>query len=428
MKNALLFLAAALLLFSGTIPGLAAQDAATPADPPEATAAWNAWKAEADPAKKLQLGIAVIKQFPGTLSADNVAGTSFNEKLTNDQKAQIADAYYTSYTAAGKTGRYLEYSLYFVVTSEKDPVKRFDYSKAFLEKFSSSQYAADVRKRIVGTRYAVAKSHLDANRINEAITIANQSFAEGDSDPWQYFYLTGLTGYAATEFGSKGTNSPLVGQVGPWADRAIAYLSAGKAPETVKDKPDAKAEFDRNRPAVICFMQQIKGWDQLLVAVKKASAATPEDYEKAVVTLNEAAKCADATNYLPSFLAGQALYNEYALLFAKYDALPDKNTPEAVELLNKVNDAVDGVLKAYVKVLGITAKDTKLAPVATQIEPTVAELWKYRYPDSPEGWRDAVRTGTIPPVPAATPAATPAASTNGTASTKPVATAKKAGQ
>jgi hypothetical protein len=421
MKNALLFLAAALLLLSGAQPGRATQDAAAQADPAEATAAWNAWKAEADPAKKLQLGIDLIKNFPGTLSADNVAGTSFNDtKLTPDQKAQIADSYWASYNAGGKTGRYLEYSLYFVVTSEKDPVKRFDHSKTFLEKFPSSNYAADVKKRIVGTRYAVAKSHLDANRLNEAIAIANQSFAEGDADPWLYFYLTGLTGYAATEFGAKGTNSALVGQVGPWADRAIAYLSSGKVPESVKDK----AEFEKNKPAVTCFMQQIKGWDQLLVAVKKAAAATPEDYDKAVQTLNQAAACADATNYLPSFLAGQALYNEYALLFGKYEASPDKNAPEAQALLAKVNQTVDDVLKAYIKVLGITAKDTKLAPVATQIEPTVAELWKYRYPDAPEGWKDAVRTGTIPPVPAATPAATPAASSGTATATKPVATAK----
>jgi hypothetical protein len=420
MKNVLMFLAAALLLFSGAQLGRA-QDAAAQADPPEATAAWNAWKGEADTAKKLQMGIDLIKNFPGTISADNVAGTAYNDaNLKAEQKGQVADAYYTSYTAAGKTGRYLEYSLYFVVTSEKDPMKRFDASKTFLEKFPTSQYAADVKKRIVGTRYAVFKTHLDANRLNEATAVANLAFAEGDSEPWLYFYLTGLTGFAANDFGAKNTNSAIIGQVGPWADRAIAYLSSGKVPESVKDK----AEFEKNKPAVLCFMHQIKGWEQLLVAVKKAASATPEDYEKAVATLNQAAQCADAANYLPSFLAGQALYNEYALLYAKYDATPDKKTPEAEALLKQVNEAVDGVLKSYIKVLGITAKDTKLAPVATQIEPTVAELWKYRYPDTPEGWRDAVKTGTIPPVPVATPAETPAATTGGTAATKPVAATK----
>jgi len=405
MMKVHMFLAVALLLFSGAFPVRAAQDEAGQADPPEATEAWNAWKAQTDPTAKVQMGVDLIKKFPGTISAENVAGTSFNEKITNEQKAQIADAYYTSYTAASKTGRYLEYSLYFIVNSEKDPVKRYQYSKTFLEKYSSSQYAADVKKRILATRYAVAKSYLDANKVDDAIAVANQSFAEGTSDPFQYYYLTGLMGLAATEFGSKGMNSPLVGQVGPWADRAIAYLGTSSVPEGVKDP----AEFNKNKPAVTCFMQQMKGWDQLLGAVKKGNSAMPADYQKAVDTLNVASQCADAKNYLPSFLAGQALYNEYALLYKNYDSSADKNAPEAVALLTQANAAVDGVLKAYIKVLGITGTDPNLKPVASQIEPTVAELWKYRYPAAPEGWRDAVKTGTIPPVPAAAATTTGAA-------------------
>ena len=85
MKNVLLLLAAALVFFSGAVPALAAQDAAAQADPPEATKAWEEWTKQTDAAKKLQMAIDLLKTYPGTLSAENVSGTSYNDKTLSNE-------------------------------------------------------------------------------------------------------------------------------------------------------------------------------------------------------------------------------------------------------------------------------------------------------------------------------------------------------
>src|SRR5438105_764255 len=102
MKKLLMLLVAVLMVGIAMPRHAAAQDAAAPTDDPKATEAWKAWSTETDAAKKFQMGTELIKQFPGSKVAENVAGTDFQDPvLSTDQKSQIAKAYYDAFSTAG---------------------------------------------------------------------------------------------------------------------------------------------------------------------------------------------------------------------------------------------------------------------------------------------------------------------------------------
>ena len=80
-------LVSVLLISTGALPvgptAVAAQGAAVAdADSREANDAWNVWKREQDPTRRLQLAVDLVKRYPGTKAAENVTGTTFNEIQT----------------------------------------------------------------------------------------------------------------------------------------------------------------------------------------------------------------------------------------------------------------------------------------------------------------------------------------------------------
>lgn len=400
----------------------AAAGAAAPAqaaDPKEAVDAWTAWSKMTDPAGKFQAGLDLIKTYPGTKVAENVAGTAFNDKtLSNDQKATVARTYYDAYTAGGKTGTYLQYSLSFIATTEKDPAKALELGSKFISAYPTADAATldAVKKRMTAVRFAAFQEAVKANRIADALKYSNDAQAAGET-LYEYYYASQLAGFALTDLNTNTTKSQYIAQAPGWADRAIAYLDAGKVPEGVD-----KAKWDADKQNTLNKLYLLKGYSAFLTAANKAQAATPADVQTAIDLLTKATTYNDK-DFFTYLLLGQANNALYVLQNQKYSTFTDQASPDAQAALANVNAAADAVLKADVKMIQIATTDPKLSADAkvqalvAQTQKTVSDLWAYRYPAAPEGWKEAVKTGVVPPPPAATTTTTSTTTTTTTTNT-----------
>jgi hypothetical protein len=380
------FLAVAALTVSA--PAYAfAQDGAAPATAQagdtEAAAneAYKLWKAETDATKKQAMAVDLIKNHFGSKAAEAVGYAGMFTQGTPDQIVlETSRAYYEGAKTSGKQGAYVEYALGNLATREKDSQKLLAYGQEYLQKFPSGKYAEYVQKNIAASRYQMFKQALDAKRWNDAIGVANEAFAAGQNE---FVYAYQLAYASLADLTSQGANSPLVGKASGWAERAAKFVESGKMPEGGN-----AAEWEKAKPATLATLYRIQGIDKLFQTAQ-SKPTDPAAYEPTIELLNKSATHADkdATTY---YFISQARNAQYALWVNRYSALTDeqKTTPEGEALLANVNKAADSLIESYIRVLAYGSNNTALK---STIEPALADVYKYRHPETPDAWRDEVQ-------------------------------------
>jgi hypothetical protein len=141
------------------------------------------------------------------------------------------------------------------------------------------------------------------------------------------------------------------------------------------------------------LLYRLRGYSAFLNASQRGAAATPEDFAAAVQPLETAIRN-DQKDILSYYFLGQAYNAQYAAHASKFGQVPadQQETPEAKALLDRVNAAADKVIENWVRVIALAGSDPNWAKVKETVQPVVADLYKYRHENDPNGWQQLVNS------------------------------------
>ncbi len=368
--------------------------AAAQADDPEAAAnaAYKAWKAETDQAKKLEMGTALVSTYFGSKAAEAVGYAGmFDQGATPESKLAMSLAYYNASVAAGKDGAYNEYALGNLATLSKDPKKIEEYGEVYLQKYPTGRYAPYVQKAVVAAHYGMFDAALKEKRYPEAIQYGSEMLAKSQ-DGFIYAYRLSSTGLGDET--ANGAKSVFLGKISGWADKGIAYVEAGSMPEGAD-----KDRWAKDKPTTLALLYKAKGVDMYYKTAQSnppsADAYAPAiDALKKSLTFNEK----DPITY---YFLSQVYNTQYADYSKKFEALPaaDQTGDPGKAVLEKVNTAADDVINSLVHVIAYAGENKALKDT---VQPQLVEYWKYRHPDAPDAWQDEIKkvNGSAPSAPA----------------------------
>lgn len=318
------------------------------------------------------------------------AKTTTHEPVAQDQKEAEAAAY----------------KLWYDANAAKDYPKAMELAKAYLEKFSTGQYASYLKdKWIPQMRGYFFKQAADAKNVAEVIRIGKEVLA-ADADNLDY--LTALVVQIRTnELFATPPNYAHAADAAEFAERAIRLIESGKTPSGADPQ-----KFNKN--VTLAYLHQT-------VAViydhdKNADKALGE-YEKAGTL--------EPTNPAYSFHCGRIHNDKYAAAATKYeaaqkkvDAVPDADRSaaepkpdvkaaldEAKAALAEVNAQADAVITCWARFLGLTAEKNTWGDTRGKILMAFTELYKFRHNGSVDGMDKLIDQNR----------ATPASSTSNTA-------------
>lgn len=390
MKKAL-HLALIVALFGATVSAspllpLVSQDAAAPANDPEAPAneAYKAWKAETDPAKKFESGKTLVSQFFGTKAAEAVAYDGlFPQDKNVERPLAMSYVYIAASNAHGNGGQYLEYAFGIAGTSaaEKDPKKLLENAKIYLQKYPTGRYASHITTKVIpGTRYTVFSALLKEMKYNDAIQIANEAFASNENE---FLYSYVLTDTAIRDLLSSGAKSQFVGKAEGWAERAAKFIESGQTPAGADP-----AKWAADKPSSLSLLYKAQGLSKYY-ATAQADPKSVEAYDPSRALLTKALE-SNEKDPVTHFFLGQICDAQNVILSKQYDALAeDQKTADAGNaLIEKINVTLDCVIAHYVRVTAYAGTNQALADT---VKPRLVDLWKYRHAETPDAWADEVK-------------------------------------
>ena len=115
------------------------------------------------------------------------------------------------------------------------------------------------------------------------------------------------------------------------------------------------------------------------------------------VTYYDKATKTDPANALAFFRAGKIYQERYAAAAERYRVIPEaeKNTAfprsQVQALVKELNGSADAMIDRWVKFLKLTSTNNTFGATRDQVERAVAELYKYRHPESPEGYQELIK-------------------------------------
>jgi hypothetical protein len=380
------FLAFAAMSVAAPTSTYAAQDpapASTQANDPEAAAneAYKAWKAETDPAKKHAMTLDIVKNHYGSKAAEAVAyADMFGQGVADNVILETSRVYYDTSKTASKEGQYVEYALGNIATREKEPKQIIVIGQEYLQKYPSGKFVEYVKPAVARARYNIFDTAIKSKAYSAAIDAANESITSGQLD---FPYAYQITYAALGDLSAQGAKSFFVGKATPWAERAAKYVESGQMPEGTKAE-----EWAKSKPTMLATFYRVQGMDKFFQTAS-SNPADPAAYDPAIALLQKSASAfeKDATTY---YFVAQARGAQYAKWLEKYNMLTEeeKTAEPGTAMLENVNKAADALIDSYIKVLAYSGNNQQLK---STIEPALAEVYKYRHPDTPEAWRDEVQ-------------------------------------
>jgi hypothetical protein len=261
-----------------------------------------------------------------------------------------------------------------------------------VQQYPQGAQIARVKAAIQAARYETFTAALKAKNVDVAARIANEAMGAGDPE---FGYVYSLSAAAGSDLLASTTNSPMVGRAGDWASKAIAFVESGKMPAGAN-----QAEWDKAKPSTLNLLYRVKGHDTMLRAAKKGAAATAADYAAATADLEKAIQ-QNPQDILAHYFLGQSHHFQYATHAAELEKITDQETPEAKAVLDKLNASADKVIESWAKVMQLAGTDPQKQTLKSAVQPTVVELYKYRHPETPDGWQTLVNSAAQPATAAA---------------------------
>ncbi|MBZ5536150.1 MAG: hypothetical protein LAO31_09360 [Acidobacteriia bacterium] len=267
-----------------------------------------------------------------------------------------------------------EADLYTAWYNEKDVAKKADVAKKYLEKYPKGQYAAYMQQSVTEYQFqqfaAAWQGHNSADLFNRAKEFL-ASPPEG-VESITFLYWPALESHRLT----RTKDYTLAKDGRDFTQKAIAEIEAGKVPAMVQDK--AKWDGGEKNKVLGVLYQNLglidvhdKSMDQAITNLQKALAV-------------------DSKEPYSAFQLGLIFQGKYDEDLKKYNALTDKESPDAKAQLDVIHTDADNTIDALGRFLALTEGQTQWSSQRNSVDAVLKEYWKTRHPEDPNGAQKAV--------------------------------------
>ena len=267
------------------------------------------------------------------------------------------------------------YKLWYEANAANDLPKSYELGKTYLQQFPKGKYADYLNKWVPNARGKLFNVAYNAKNSESMIVLGNEALA---ADPDDLNYLLPLAQHLnVNEVNARPRNLTHAAEAETFTRRSVKLLESGK-------RPIDAAGWKLNE--TLTYLYQVLGG---IEEQNKNLEAALEYYEKAARS--------DATNAF-SFLSSGRIYQvRYLKAAEKYQAIPQEERnaatprPHAEATLKEVHETADALLDRWIKFLKLTAANNIYGDTRSSIQETVAELYKYRHPDTPDAYLELIK-------------------------------------
>jgi tetratricopeptide (TPR) repeat protein len=267
-----------------------------------------------------------------------------------------------------------ETDLYTAWYNEKDAAKKADVAKKYLEKFPNGQYASYMKQTVIGFKFQQFQTAAQTQNTADLFRIAKEFLAEKPEGIenitflfWPAMESHRLTMKRDYQFAKDGRD---------FTQQAVTEIEGGKSPAMFQDK--AKWE-STEKNAYLARMYQNLG---LIDAHDKATDQAVSEFQKALAF--------DPKQTYTAFQLGLLFQGRYDEDLKKYNAVADKESPEAKAQLDQLHKDADDTIDALGRFLALTEGQAQWSNQRNSVQAVLAEYWKTRHPDDPNGSQKAV--------------------------------------
>ena len=281
------------------------------------------------------------------------------------------------------------YTAWLAANEAKDVAKAYDLAGQYLAKFPTGQYADFMKKWIAGARGALFNEAIKAKDMDAMLKVGTERLKESPDD---LDYLMGMAlNLRINELFANPPKDTHAAQVTEFSKRAIDLIEAGKLPtgaDPAKWKKDDTLAWLYQNQAIVAMKQDRD--DNALQDFEKSTrlAAT-----NAVLKTYNALYC------------GSLRKQKYDAAVARLKALPEAertDTPSeaAKAAVADANREADAAIDCWARFVALAEAQKASEDVRTRISKTASDLFAYRNPQDPEGFRklvDGHKQGQPPP-------------------------------
>ena len=267
------------------------------------------------------------------------------------------------------------YRVWYEANAANDLPKAYELGKRYLREFPRGKYSAYLNKWLPNARAKLFNTAVSAKDTDALLSLGNEALA---NEPDNLNYLITLAQHLSTnELYASPPNYTHAAEAESYTRRAIKLIEAGKQPAN-------SANWDRNQ-SLTYFYQVVAGIEE-----------RNNNLDSAVIYFDKATKT-DPANALPFFRSGRIYQQKYAAAAERYRAIPEAEKNAAVPrsevqaLLKEVNGSADAMIDRWVKFLKLTSTNNTFGATRDKVEQAVAELYKYRHPESPDGYQELIK-------------------------------------
>ncbi|PYS68213.1 MAG: hypothetical protein DMF69_20885 [Acidobacteria bacterium] len=267
------------------------------------------------------------------------------------------------------------YKVWYEANAGNDLPKSYELAKTYLQEFPKGKYAVYLNKWVPNARGKLFNLAYTSKNSEALIALGNEALA---ADPENINYLLPLAQHLnINEVNARPPNLTHATEAEGYTRRAVKLLESGK-------KPVEAAGWKLNE--TLAYFYQVLGGIEL----------RNNNLDSAVEYYEKAGKI-DPANAFSFFSSGRIYQDRYLKAVEKYQAIPSEErnaaTPRAqVEAtLKEVHEAADATLDRWIKFLKLTASNNTYGDTRSRVQETVAELYKYRHPDTPDAYLELIK-------------------------------------
>jgi len=280
------------------------------------------------------------------------------------------------------------YTAWYAASQAKEVAKACDLAGQYLAKFPSGQYADFLKKWRVGARGALFNEAIKAKDMDAMLKVGKERLAENPDD---LDYLLGIAlNLRINELFANPPKDAHAAEVTELGKRAIDLIEVGKLPTGA----DSKWKKDDT----LAWLYQ----NQAIVAMKQ------DRDDSALQHFETSTRLAAANPVLKTYnslYCGSLRKQKYDAAVARFQALPEADrgdTPSeaAKAAIEAANKEADAAIDCWARFVALAEAQNASEDVRTRVGKTAADLYAYRNPQDPEGFRklvDGHKQGQPPP-------------------------------
>lgn len=297
-----------------------------------------------------------------------------NRVLRSLSILMIAVVLFSTSTVLMAQAKESESDLYTAWYNEKDAAKKVDFAKKYLEKFPNGQYAAYMKQTVIGFKFQQFQTAMQTQNTADLFRIAKEFLSEKNEgiENVTFLFWPALESHRLTlrrdyQYAKEGRD---------FTQQAVSEIEAGKIPAMFQDKAKWEAA-EKNK--YLATMYQNLG---LIDAHDKLTDQAVAELQKALTLEPKQAYTA--------FQLGLLYQGKYDEDLKKYNALADKESPEAKAQLEVLHKYADDTIDALGRFMALTEGQANWNSQRNSVEAVLKEYWKTRHPEDPNGAQKAV--------------------------------------